>query len=205
MNANELVRRWAWSGLVLVLFAAAVGVLGWTWTGAKSLSAAFADTETFGVNRLGAGTVDIAVGDRTIGFAAVNMAAGDVATGQLEVVNGGSLPLRFVVSASSNGGPLSNVIELVAWRGSSECASAPPRSAARWRPLIDPVPGANASPSGPPTAGRLAPQETSLICMRGELPRSAANSVQGQRLDLLITVTAVHDLDDAVRNDGSRS
>ena len=162
-------------------------------------------SEAFGVNHLGAGTVDIAVGDKTIGFAAVNMAAGDVASGQLEVVNGGSLPLRFVVSASSNGGPLSTVLELVAWRGTSECASTPPSSATRWRPLLEPVPDVNASPAGSPTTGRLAPQETSLLCMRGELPRSAANSVQGQRLDLLITVTAVHDIEQVLRNEGNQT
>lgn len=202
MTGSTSAHRWAWSGVVLALLVAALVALGWTWITLERSSASFADREVFAGNHLGAGTVDIAVGDDTIGFAAANMAAGDVATGRLEVVNGGTLPVRFVLSASSNGGPLLDVLEVVAWRGTQGCASAPPESAPRWHPLQEPVPDLDSPASDPPSdpppgsslAHRLAPGETSLLCLRGELPLTASSAAQGQRLDLLLTVTAVHDI-----------
>ena len=123
------------------------------------------------------------------------MAAGDAATGRLEIVNGGTLPLRFGLSASAPDGPLRGVLELIAWRGTSTCASEPPASVVTWRPLADTALQTGATTSGSPTSGRLAPGESVLVCMSGSLPLSASSSVQGRRLDLLLTVDAVHDID----------
>lgn len=205
MSATESVARWAWSGLVVGLFAVALAVLAWTWTSTQNSSAAFADSAVFERNHLGAGTVDVSVGDETIAFAAANMAAGDVTTGRLEIVNGGTLPLRYALSASTNGGPLVGVLQLVVWRETDRCSGAPPNAATRWRPLVDEATESDESPDDDPTGGRLAPGQTSLICMRGELPLAASSSAQGQRLDLLLTVEAVHDLDQTERDDGSGS
>ena len=194
MTTTDFDRRWALSGLLLALFLGALGVLAWTWTATERSSAAFADSEVFSGNHLGAGTVDISIGDDTVRFAAVNMAAGDVATGQLDLINGGTLPFRFTLSASTDGSQLGDVLELVAWTGAATCTPAPPTSAARWWPLgassLDPETGRLATP----TSGALAPGASSLLCMRAELPLSAPSSVQGQRLDLLVTVDAEHDV-----------
>jgi hypothetical protein len=192
MTTADPLNRWAWSGFLLVLFAGSLGMLTWTWTTIQSSSANFADTEQFAGNRLGAGTVDIAVGDDTVGFAAVNMAAGDVATGHLEVSNGGTLPLRFVLSASTGGGPLDDVLELVAWTGTSSCPSIPPDSADRWLPLTAASPESDVSAT--PASGELGPGESSLLCMRAVLPLSAPNSIQGQRFDMVLRVDAEHDI-----------
>jgi hypothetical protein len=194
MTATDFDRRWALSGLLLALFLGALGVLAWTWTATQRSSAAFADSEVFSGNHLGAGTVDISIGDDTVRFAAVNMAAGDVATGQLDLINGGTLPLRFTLSASIDGSQLGDVLELVAWTGAATCPPAPPASAGRWWPLGAPPPEPEAGRVETPTSGRLAPGESSLLCMRAELPMSAPSSVQGQRLDLLLTVDAEHDI-----------
>ena len=194
MTTTDFDRRWALSGLLLALFLGALGVLAWTWTATQRSSAAFADSEVFSGNHLGAGTVDISIGDDTVRFAAVNMAAGDIATGQLDLINGGTLPLRFTLSASTDGSQLGDVLELVAWTGTTTCTPEPPTSAARWWPLGATPPEPETGRVGTPTSGRLALGESSLLCMRAELPLSAPSSVQGQRLDLLVTVDAEHDI-----------
>ncbi len=194
MTTTDIDRRWALSGLLLALFLGALGVLAWTWTTTQRSSAAFADSEVFSGNHLGAGTVDISIGDDTVRFAAVNMAAGDVATGQLGLINRGTLPLRFTLSASTDGNRLGDVLELVAWTGAATCASAPPTSADRWWPLRATSPDLETGGAETPRSGGLAPGESSLLCMRAELPLSAPSSVQGQRLDLLVTVDAEHDI-----------
>lgn len=188
----SLVRRWAWTALVLALLVGASGAMAWSWASMQRSSAAFADSEVLSGNHLGTGIVDVAVGDRTVPFAAVNMAAGDVATGTLEVVNGGTLPLVFDVTAVSNGGPLLDLLDVVAWHAAtSSCAAAPSTADATWRPLAD----VTEPTAAPPTAAqRLAPGASSLLCLRAELPLTASSAVQGQRLDLLLTVAAVHDV-----------
>lgn len=194
MTATDFDRRWALSGLLLALFLGALGVLAWTWTATQRSSAAFADSEVFSGNHLGAGTVDISIGDDTLRFAAANMAAGDVVTGRLEVLNSGTFPFRFTLSASTDGGPLGDVLELVAWTGTPTCGVAPPGSAARWWPLRATSPDPETGRVATPTSGALAPGESSLLCMRAELPLSAPSSVQGQRLDVFLTVDAEHDV-----------
>lgn len=193
MTPDTTIRRWAWSGFVLALFTLALGVLAWTWIAMQSSSATFADSEVFADNHLGAGTVDVSIGADTAAFAAVNMAAGDVATGRLEVVNNGTLPFRFVLSAATDGGPLGELLDLVAWTGTPGCGTNPPSAVVLWRPLqVAPTPETIRAPR--PASGALAPGESSLLCMRGELPVSAPSSVQGQRLDLHLTVSAEHDV-----------
>ena len=105
-----------------------------------------------------------------------------------------TLPFRFTLSASTDGSQLGDVLELVAWTGAATCTPAPPTSAARWWPLGASSPDPETGRVATPTSGALAPGESSLLCMRAELPLSAPSSVQGQRLDLLVTVDAEHDV-----------
>lgn len=202
MTEARLSRRRSRSGFVMVLFVAAAGVLFWTWTSIHRSSAAFADQETFAGNHLGTGTVDVEVGAETVRFEAENMAAGDVATGQLQLLNSGSFPIRYTLSVTTAGGPLGDVLELAAWTGAPGCTDEPPTGSAIWRPALGDSWAADRVAAAPlaaaePQGARLAPDDSRLLCMRALLPLSAPSSVQGERLDLVITVTAEHDVDGA--------
>ena len=185
-------QRGAMSAVVVVLFVVASGVLGWTWGSMSASSASFADRQVFDDNQLGTGTVDIALGDDTVDFVAMNMAAGDATAGQLELLNNGTLALGFTLSATSNDVTLADVLDLVAWSGAPGCSERPSSPGELWRPLAD---GDNPPPGdAAPSSGRLAPDESLIVCLAGDLPLSAPNSIQGQRLDVRITVRAEHDL-----------
>lgn len=179
------------TALVVVAFLSAVGVLTWSWASLRTSSASFADTEVISGNRLGAATLDVAVGGATVLFSASNLAAGDRVAGQLVLENRGSLPFTYRLSSTSNPGPLRDVIDIVAWTGSGGCAAAPPVGAVRWRPLDEPTEAPGVSG---PSVGRLASGQSRLVCLAADLPLSAPSRVQGRRLDLIIGVTAEHDL-----------
>jgi hypothetical protein len=187
-----------WSSGVVVCFAMAALTLAWLWGAMQGSSASFADQETIAGNRLGAGTVDVAAGDDTVVFAATDMAAGDVAAGQLEIVNRGTLPFTYSLAATVGDGPLLDVLDLVAWAGDSTCrGDAPPSSAESWRPLVEPLGTLGAARGSGPTIGRLAPGESTLVCLRAELPLSAPNRYQGERVAMVIAVDAEHDVEAA--------
>lgn len=183
-------RRTRTSLLVLSLFAAAIASLMWAWASVQTSSANFGDQETVDGNHLGTGTVDIALGDGTVKFDVASMAAGDIESGQLELTNAGTFPLRYSVTASTGGGPLAGVVEVSVWlRTSATCADRVPPTGTWVRPD-----GLAGSP-GAPSARALAPGESDVLCMLGRLPLSAPSSVQGQQLDLNVLVTAEHDLE----------
>ncbi len=185
MNGRDLDRRRVWSSLaVAAVFAVSLAGLGWLWTATQSTSAAFADREVFDRNHLGAGTVDIAVGDATARFAAVGMAAGDTADGRLELVNQGTLPLRYSLAMESDSATFDAAFDLVAWAGTQPCGS-PPADA-------QPVP---AAPRVGGSIGAVAPGEAQLVCLNGTLPLSTPTSLQGRVVELTILVRAEHDLE----------
>jgi hypothetical protein len=190
---SDTTQRSIWSCVVVLVFIAAAGFLVWTWLGIDRSSASFADRQEFGTNHLGAGTVDVAFGDDTVAFAAVNMAPGDVADGRLEVVNRGTLAFRYSLSSTVADGPLLGVLDLVAWRGDGDCAELPPVGAVEWRPLVD---AAGVAEVSSPTLGRLAPGTSQLLCLSASLPISAPNRFQGERLQFVVSVAAVQDVDD---------
>jgi hypothetical protein len=185
------------SALVLIVFLASAGTLTWSWSTLQSSSAAFADDEVVSGNRLGAGVLDIAVGTDTALFTASNLAAGDSVSGQLVLENQGTLPLAYSLSATAAASALRDALDVVVWVGGSTCGPTPSNGIGTWRPLVD---GARASEPRP-TDGRLAPGASRLLCMAATLPIGASSAAQGQRLDMLIGVFAVHDLD--AQNAGS--
>ena len=73
------------------------------WYQSQRSSAAFADSEVLATNHLGAGVLDLAVGEKTLTFEANNLAPGDTVSGQLELVNAGTLPIVLEVAANSDG------------------------------------------------------------------------------------------------------
>lgn len=184
-------RRAVSSLAVLGLFVAAAGVLTWAWGGVQTSSANFGDHEVLDRNHLGAGTVDIALGDDTVRFDVAHMAAGDVRAGHLELTNQGTFPLRYTVSAASAGGPLADVIELALWlRTGPVCPQqVPPAGAGPWM-----RPSQLATAPTIATARALAPGESDVLCMLGRLPLSAPSSAQGQELELSVVVSAEHDV-----------
>lgn len=173
---------------VVVVFVLAILSLVWIWTTLRPTSASFSDRETIEGNRLGAGTLDVEVGEQTIAFSAQNMAAGDTVRGQFEVVNAGSLPLRFDISSFAPASPLREILDIRAWNSSGACAPTPPTSAPIWS-VLDPG-------SVAPTVrqGALPVGASRLICMVATLPLDSGPAAQGQRLDLIIGVDAAHDI-----------
>jgi hypothetical protein len=185
-------------GFVLLLVGAPV--LLW-WVTARS-SASFADTEILDENHLGAATLDIELGRDDAGFEARNLAPGDRVSGHLELVNAGSLPLEFGVTAQASSGVLRDWIVLSMWEATSICkaddipagtagpvlATDKPIVEGTVRladPLVDPAP-----------ALRLAPGEDTTVCLGATLSLDAPNEVQGQQLAIDLIVDATHDLEE---------
>ncbi|MGB5757867.1 MAG: hypothetical protein WBM50_13205, partial [Acidimicrobiales bacterium] len=107
---------------VLLFVAAAVIALPlWLWWSASRSSAAFGDSEILDGNRLGAATLDVEVGRRTAAFLAENLAPGDRVSGQLELENVGTLPLRYQVGAVTDGGPLGDWLRFDVWTTTEVC------------------------------------------------------------------------------------
>ena len=189
MSAPAPDRRGLQTAAIVVVFVAACAVLVAAWSSLTPSSAAFSDRELVAGNRLGAGELDVAVGGGTTTLSARDLAPGDEADGRIEIVNGGTLALRYELAAFASQDPLREELEVVAWDGAPDGCAAPPSGAPTWRPLLDP-PGL----VGSPASGRLAPGTSQLVCLRAELPLSAPSAVSGRRLDLVIGIDAAHDL-----------
>jgi len=183
-------RRRRETAFVVVAAAVAVAALLAMWVSLRPSSASFSDTETIGRNRLGTGTLEIAVGEETMAFSAINMAAGDRVSGELVLENQGSLPLRYELSSFAPRSLLRDTLEIVAWTSTGPCRSTPPGTGV-WDVLAVSAPGAGRAVSeGAP----LAPGASDLVCMSAYLPIAAKSELQGQRLDLIIGIEAVHDV-----------
>lgn len=190
------VRAGVVAAVLALLLLLVLAVPLWLWWSSTQSSASFADSEVLDNNHLGAGTLDIAVGDRSIAFAAENMAPGDVASGQLVLENVGSLPLHYWVRASTSGGPLVEWLSFDVRETTGIC-----------RPTVSGTPlasGVSLAGPGAVLLGRvpgtstgaqrsLAPGESDTLCLIATLPLTAPNSVQGQRLDVDLVVQAEQD------------
>lgn len=174
-------------------FVVLTAMLGWTYVHAQQSSASFSDIEEIPDNSLGAGTVVVVVGERSSIFEVDNMAPGDRALGVLEIVNDGTLPFRFLASATVTEGRLADELDVIAWRSTTSCGDSPPAGAATWAPLTDPPATVVAGPVGA-RRGRLGPGSSMLICLAAELPLSTSNDVQAQRLEFGVTIDAEHDV-----------
>lgn len=157
-------------------------------------SAAFGDAEPVGRNRVAAATLDIAIGERTVPIRADGLAPGDSVAGTIDLVNAGTIPLRYSVSVS---GTTSN--GLGAWLTWS-FAPAPERgcpSAETW--ATDPPPGALTVEGGRFTAGATVPLldgrvldvgEGELLCLTADFALGAPNAVQATTTELVFAVAA---------------
>lgn len=176
----------------------------------------FADNERFTGNRLGAGSVDVAIDDAIdvtnangnriqrsdpAVFSASNLAPGDRLSGALAVSNNGTLPLRFWVTAkaTSSSSDLDDWLLFDGWVA-SDCR--PGLSGAAQIFNTNVVLGADharliGDSAGPADELRLEPGSDLVVCVGAHLPLSAPNEVQAATVEVELVVAAMHALDDA--------
>lgn len=180
--------------LVVLTLAVPFGLVWW----AQRSSASFADRELFGVNSLGAATVEVAVGNGVVDLWAANVAPGDEVGGQVEIRNVGDLPIRYAVLASTGDGQLSEWVSWDAWIDSTcrpERAGDVGRRDFTIGSELEPVIGDAAT--GTQSGDRaLAVGQAETLCLLARLPIQAPNEVQGRTMELSITIAAEHDLED---------
>ena len=178
---------------VVALIGVSVPLVLW-WVSDRS-SATFADSEVLDSNYLGAATLDLEGGVDNAAVAAENLAPGDSVSGQLELTNAGSLPLRFGLSAFADGSILGDWLLFELWPGSGVCSPGQPGERIASNVLLSPTPtvllevSALAAGSSPQL---LLPGESATLCLGASLPLSAPNEVQGRRLEVTITMVAEH-------------
>ncbi len=208
-------RRVRMSPSVSVLVVLAVVALPWLLSRcALSSDANFADREEFTGNRLGAGSVELAVSEAVDvdgisvlngrpttpsapqPFSATNMAPGDSVTGALAVGNTGTLPIRYWMTASASpaSSPLADWLLYDVWRA-ERCRDG--IAAADEVYITNLILGGDEVPilgrPGTDTPGlRLEPDQSTMVCLGARLPLSAPNETQDARLDIELVVFAQH-------------
>lgn len=166
------------------------------WYRATTSSAAFSDAEVLEKNRLGAATLDLEVGDGSARFEASNLAPGDMVSGQLELVNAGTLPLLFELRGVTDGDLLGEWIRFEIWTQSSDCSvqdTAPRVATDLTFGTASEIPVAASSPAA--AQGRLAAGERRTLCLGARLLLEAPNQVQGHRTEIDLVIDAVHDIE----------
>ncbi len=175
----------------------------------------FADDERFTGNRLGAGSVDIAIDDTvrvdasgpnvvrssdpTL-FSASNLAPGDRLTGALAVNNNGTLPLRFWVTAkaATSTAALGDWLLFDGWVA-NDCRAGPEAAVEVFTTNVVLGPQ-HIRMIGDPT-GRdeeellLDPGDELVVCLGAHLPLAAPNEVQAAAVEVELIVAAEHALD----------
>jgi hypothetical protein len=189
---RHLLRLGVLTFLLLVLAALAGPLL--LALGSRS-SATFGASEDLGQNRLGAATLDLTVGTRTVSITAPNMAPGDREVGQIELVNSGDLPLRYTLLSDADTSALLPLLRWDLWIEPGGCGSEP-----RGLELVSgaTLTSGSAAVIGDPTTGTqagdrvLGAGERELICIAVELPAGAADAVQATTLAHQFVAVAEH-------------
>ncbi len=200
--------------LVLVLLVVLALPAGIAVTSVGS-GANFADNERFSGNRLGAGSVDIAIDDviEVTGgteerirasdpavFSATNIAPGDHLTGALGVSNNGTLPLRFWVTAkaTTSSGALSDWLLFDGWVA-VDCRTGLEGADRVYNTNVV-LGSVHARLLGDPTGYdpelRLEPGDDLVICIGAHLPLAAPNDVQSASVVVELIVAAQHALEE---------
>lgn len=199
--------------LLVVVAPAAIAVLS------IDSGANFADHEMFTGNRLGAGSVDVAIddvveivgadptnrveaGDPTV-FSATNLAPGDHVTGALAVNNNGTLPLRFWVTATAttSSGTLGDWLLFDGWVA-SDCRRGPAAAERIFTtnvvlgPTAARLIGRSGSSDGSVQELRLEPGDDLVVCVGAHLPLAAPNDVQSATVEVELIVSAEQAVED---------
>ncbi len=185
--------------LMAMAFAAMAGPVVLIFTGDRG-QASFGDNEIVGVNRLASASVDIQIGERSTRLIGENMAPGDRAVGAIEILNTGTLPLRFALTYDSPADPLAAWLTWDVWETGSpaRCGAAPTTGTL----LVNGATfGSTTSASSGVVLGNAAvgldagdtilePNAGTTICMAAQLDLGAPNDVQNRRIDQELTVVA---------------
>ncbi len=192
--------------LIVLLVPAGVAVL------AVDSGANFSDSEQFVGNRLGAGSVDIAVNevvDATQAasrrrpdaadpavFTATNMAPGDVVSGRLAINNTGTLPIRYWITAkaTTSSSALGDWLLFDGW-AADDCTTGPDVAEQTFTTNVvldaDHV-GLIGTSTGSTDRLVLEPGAAAVMCVGAHLPLSAPNEVQAATVEVELIVYAEH-------------
>lgn len=167
--------------------------------GTERGQAAFGDSESIGVNRLSSATVEVEIGPSSVVISGENLAPGDRAVGSIEILNTGTLPLRYAITSDMSADPLSAWLVWDIWKGSSRgtCDNAPTSietlaDGLAFRPAggIDtPVVG-DVAVGLDPGDRILEPGAAETLCVAVVLDLQAPDSVQNRRVEQQFTVVA---------------
>lgn len=190
--------------LVAFLLAALAGPIALILRTDRS-QAAFGDSETLGVNRLSSATVEVEVGDRTARIESENLAPGDRSVGSIEVVNAGTLPIRYALVTDLSADPLGRWLTWELWekaRGQS-CES----DGAPADPLIAGLVLGSDGRTSEPILGDVAvgldpgdrilqPDSAEVLCVAVTFDLAAPDTVQDRQIDQAFTIVAEQHTDE---------
>ncbi len=209
-------RRWLLAALVvaggLVALAGPVVVL----TGAAR-GRAQSSGDPFGAGlgadgRLAAATLDVEAGQRTAPVAVAALAPGDRATGSIEIVNAGDLPLHYALLVTPTGRPVESWLRWDLWLAPAQgCGGATPASDDAGLFVADAVldGGSDVALFGRPEPGFdsgdriLAVGQRELLCLAVALPLDAPDAVQGAAVTPRFVAAAEHHLAPPAADDGN--
>ncbi len=194
MSGRNTKRRFLLPLLIVLGSASVLGPVALVFGTARS-DAAFGDNETIGVNRLSSATVDVEVGRRSVRLVGENLAPGDRTIGSIEIVNVGTLPLRYALVAEPSTEPLLGWLTWDLWEGAGTSGCGSTTAARRL------VAGLVLQPTDGAVLGDVAvgldrgdriiePGAIDTICVAARFGLDAPDSLQGRRLDQTWTVVA---------------
>lgn len=162
-------------------------------------AAVFNDATRNEAMRLDVGTVDIAATPVTFALDATGLVPGDVVATTLDVINSGSLELRYAATSTVDDAVLADELELTIRTNVTSCD---PVGAALDGTLVSgPTPVRLGSPTGDLVIGNpqvgadpgdrvLGSGDSEQLCLRVELPASATEAVAGRSVSATIRLEA---------------
>jgi hypothetical protein len=162
--------------------------------------ARFGASEQLGPSQLAAATISVAPGRRSVDLSVVGMTPGDRARGRLDIVNDGTLPIRYSLAVSFNGSSpaalvLAEELEIQIWTATT-CGIRPPSAASVLTPRrpLAPAGVVFGNPDIGPDRGdrELTVGGTDTICYSIELDIDASNAVATKTLRQQFVVQAEH-------------
>lgn len=162
--------------------------------------------------RLAAATLDVEAGQRTAPITVAALAPGDRATGSIEIVNAGDLPLHYALMLSPTGRPVEGWLRWDLWLAPAQGCGGPTPAA------DDPdlfLAGAvldgdseialfgRPDPGFDPGDRVLAVGQRELLCLAVALPLDAPDTVQGAPVTPRFVAAAEHHLAPATAGEGT--
>lgn len=198
--------RFTVAAVVAFLIAAMIGPLVLI-TSTERSQAAFGDSVTVGVNELSSATLDVEIGSRSVEIIGANLAPGDRAVGAIEVVNDGTLPLRYALVSTASEDPLGRWLAWDLWPAGDpgQCrGSSTPRDLLASRLLLgSATPTTELSVLGDVAVGLdpgdriIEPGSSDTICLAVVFDLDAPDTLQGRRFEQSFTVVAEQNTDES--------